>query len=73
MTPIERKIILLEKNVKQSQLAREFNVSAGMIAGLINGRHEFRSADLQSRIAEYLGVNPDEFWGPTSRRRTYGD
>jgi transcriptional regulator with XRE-family HTH domain len=64
MTPVERKIYLLKRNVKQSELAREFKVSFGMIAGLINNR--FKSDRLKARIARYLNINFTLFWSDES-------
>jgi len=60
MTPTQIKILLLEKGIRQSDLARALHVTPCMISGLIARR--WKSKRLQEAIAHRLGVKADALW-----------
>ena len=67
MTPTERKVLLIRKGIKQVDIARECNVTPGMVHGLIVGR--FKSKRLKAQIAHLLNTDFNVFWGKQRKCR----
>lgn len=66
LTPIQRKVHLLERGVTVSRLARETGLEKqrGNVSSVIHNR--LRSDRIEAAICEFLGVDRDEWFGPRS-------
>jgi hypothetical protein len=61
MTPSEVKIKLIEKGLRQSDLARKWKRPMGTVCMLVNRR--FKSKELERKLAREIGVTVEELRG----------
>lgn len=55
------KALLIEKGIKQKEIAAELGVTPGLVSGVINGHSESRP--LKTHIAKMLGRKYESLWG----------
>lgn len=60
MHPAEIQALLKMKGVSQSEIGREFGLSRSTVSAVVNGRS--RSAQVEQRISEILGIPATELW-----------
>lgn len=60
MTPNKIKSLLIEKGIKQSDIADEFGVTRGSVSGVINGHSN--SKRIKRHIAQQLQLPYAEVW-----------
>jgi hypothetical protein len=61
MTPSEVKIKLLEKGIRQADLAKKWKRPMGTVCMLVNRR--FKSNELERKLARAIGVSVEELRG----------
>lgn len=55
------KALLIEKGIKQKELAEELSITPGVISGVIGGHFESRRVKIH--IAQRLGMSYRALWG----------
>ena len=61
MTPSEVKIKLIEKGIKQSDLAKRWKRPVATVSMLVNRR--FKSEELERKLARAIGVKVEDLRG----------
>ena len=64
------KSLLMRKSIKQGQLAKAVGISSATVTHYINGKFT-PSQKILEKIAEYLGVTPDTFFGDIEEYAPY--
>lgn len=69
MTPKELKILFIEKNITQAELAREAGTSQAMIHHIVQGRSRSRRIEniiakrVQRPAVSIFPISPEPIWG----------
>lgn len=67
MSPSERKVLLIDKQISQLEIAKELNISPSAVSYIMSGRA--RSYRVEKLISDRAGVPYEEMWGHRPRKR----
>lgn len=68
MTPMDIRVLLLQKRITQSAIAKSLKISCAVVCLVINGKAESRR--VKTAIATALSLNVNDIW-PTATPKTF--